>query len=116
MEESILITIKKLIGIDEDDHSFDLDVLIHINAAINTLKQLGVGPDGGLIVEDETINWSDLLENRWDLELVKAWMVLVVRKGFDPPQSSTTMQSINELIDQYTWRINVTVDPETKIS
>ena len=45
MEESILISIKKLLGITKDDTDFDTDIIIHINSVLAVLSQLGVGPD-----------------------------------------------------------------------
>ena len=44
MEESILTSIKKLLGITEDYEQFDTDIIIHINSVFMILTQIGVGP------------------------------------------------------------------------
>ena len=42
MEDSILVSIKKLIGLAPEDESFDIDLITHINSAIDVLTQLGM--------------------------------------------------------------------------
>ena len=59
MEESILKSVKKILGIYPDDDSFDLDVITHINSAFSVLHQLGVGPSDGFYIEDEEAVWDD---------------------------------------------------------
>ena len=112
MNDSILITIKKLLGLEDDDTSFDTDIITHINSFIPVLYQLGVGPSSGLLIEDSSSHWSDLLENEAQLALVKTWLYLRVRKVFDPPQSGTAMEALNSTINELEWRINVSVDPK----
>ena len=43
MEYSILNTIKKMLGLDANYTTFDTDIIVHINSALMTLTQLGVG-------------------------------------------------------------------------
>ena len=111
MDDSILITIKKSLGIDTADTSFDSDIIMHINSFIPVLYQLGVGPSSGLLIEDSSSSWGDLLDNESKLALVKTWLYLRVRKVFDPPQSGTAMEALNSTINELEWRINVSVDP-----
>ena len=42
--ESILTSIKKMLGIDEEYTHFDADVIMDINSVLMILTQLGVGP------------------------------------------------------------------------
>lgn len=112
MNPSILITVKKLIGIHEDDESFDMDLLIHINAALNALSQLGVGPSDGFIIMDKDGQWSDLLLGNQMLEMAKSYVCLYTRKAFDPPQSSTAMEALNSVLAELTFRISVQVEAE----
>lgn len=111
MEESILLTIKKLIGIGDEDTSFDTDLITHINSVFGILWQLGVGPYDGYAIEDETNEWSEFLPDIKYLNTVKTYMSLKVKKIFDPPQSSSVMEALTNSINEYEWRINVMVDP-----
>ena len=113
MNDSILISIKKLLGIYETDKSFDLDIIININSAIAVLRQLGVGPSTGYSISDETARWSDFLsENSEYLEPVKTYIFLRTKMVFDPPLNSSVLEAYKENIKELEWRLNVTVDPE----
>lgn len=112
MDESILTSIKKLLGITEDYTQFDTDIIIHINSVFSTLTQLGVGPDAGFMIEDDSAVWSDYLTTSDSrLNFVKTYIYLKVRLVFDPPQSSAAIDAINRQISELEWRINVAVDP-----
>ena len=101
---SILDSIKDLLGIDSEDKSFDSALIMHINGAIMITHQLGVGPRGYKIQNRDNV-WSELLLNRTDLEAVKCAIYYRVRLIFDPPQNSFLVNSINEQIKEYDWRI-----------
>lgn len=109
--DSILISIKKLLGIDEYCDHFDTDVIMHINSAFATLNQLGVGPSGGFFITDNSQTWADFIGDRTDIEFVKTYVYMKVRLIFDPPQSSAVMESMNRTISELEWRLNVAVDP-----
>lgn len=111
MDESILNTVKKLLGLDPSYDAFDTDVLIGINAALFTLMQLGVGPKGGFIVSSQSETWSDFVGKAIDLEALKQYVYLRTRIAFDPPSNASVMQSMKDLCDEYAWRLNVQVDP-----
>jgi hypothetical protein len=106
MEESILKSTKKILGLAEDYTAFDLDVITHINAAFSILDQLGVGPEGGFMIEDDTAVWSDFIAPRNQLNLVKTYVYLKVRSLFDPPTTSFLIQATNDHIKEYEWRLN----------
>lgn len=110
--DSILTSIKKLLGITEDYEHFDQDVIMHINSALSVLTQLGVGPEAGFSIEDSSTIWSDFVGNTSKLEFIKTYVYLKVRLVFDPPTSSAVIDAINRQISELEWRINVTVDPE----
>ena len=112
MEESILVSIKKLIGLAPEDESFDIDLITHINSAFDVLNQLGVGSDTQFYIEDDSAEWGDYLPSGKNLQLVKTYVYMKVRKWFDPPQNGTTMEALNSSIAELEWRINVTVDPD----
>lgn len=111
MDDSILTSIKKLIGPSVEDTSFDTDILMHINSTIDILRQLGIEVDPSFYVESDT-TWGDYLPSQDCLQLVKSYIYMKVRKWFDPPQNGTTMEALNSSIAELEWRINVTVDPQ----
>ena len=110
--ESILTSIKKLLGIQEEYDHFDADIIMHINTIFVILTQLGVGPSEGFRIEDETATWNDYISTDIMLyDSVKSYIYLQVKLLFDPPQSGTVIESINRRISELEWRLNVTADP-----
>lgn len=110
--ESILTSIKKLIGITEEYTQFDVDIMMHINSAFGILRQLGVGPDDGFRISGKEDTWDQFLQDEKKLELVKTYVYLKVKILFDPPLSSAVMDCINREISQYEWRLRVTAESE----
>lgn len=109
--ESILTSIKKVLGIQEDYNHFDDVLILHINSVFSILTQLGVGPDKGFSIEDKSDEWEDFLPgNPAKLEMIKTYMGLKVRLIFDPPQSSFVTDALNRQISELEWRINSEVD------
>jgi hypothetical protein len=107
MEESILNSTKKILGLEPTYTPFDLDVITHINAAFSLLNQLGVGPVDGFMIEDESAEWSDYDIPQNQLHLVKTYIYLKVRVVFDPPSTSFLLTAANEQVKEYEWRLNV---------
>lgn len=108
--ESILTSIKKLLGIAEEYTHFDADLIMHINSVFATLTQIGVGPSEGFIIEDDTSTWSDFVTDTTPIESVKSYIHLRVRLLFDPPSSSAVIESMNRAISEFEWRLNVAAD------
>lgn len=111
--DSILNTIKKMLGIEEDDIGFDVDVIPHINSVFFDLNQLGVGPDDCFYIDDAGATWDDFVQTK-NVEAVKSYMYLRVKLLFDPPANSSTIESYNKQIEKMEWRLNVAVDPKTE--
>lgn len=109
--DSILQTIKKMLGPDVSCNIFDTDIIVHINSAFSTLNQLGVGPSDGFVIADGTATWSDFIPDKKNIEFVKSYVYLKVRLIFDPPSSSAVLTAIEKQISELEWRINVAVDP-----
>lgn len=107
MEESILKSTKKILGLADDYTPFDLDVITHINASFSLLDQLGVGPEGGFSIVDDTTLWVDYIVPANQLHLVKTYIFLKVRMLFDPPSTSFLINAYNDQIKEYEWRLNV---------
>lgn len=109
---SILLSVKKLLGISEDYTEFDSDLIIHINSVFMILNQLGVGPENGFTISDENATWDDFLAgNVQQLEAVKTYVYMKVRLMFDPPTNSSLVESMNQQVSELEWRLNVAVDP-----
>lgn len=108
--ESILTSIKKLLGIEEEYTQFDNDIIMHINTVFLNLTQLGVGPIEGFLIEDDTATWYDFIGDSNQLQAVKSYMYLKVKLLFDPPLSSSVIESMNRMIAELEWRLNVAVD------
>ena len=109
MKESILLSIKKLLGITEDYTVYDVDLIMHINSVFLILNQLGVGPDDGFSIKDENDTWDKIIDDS-RFEAVKSYVYLKVKLLFDPPQSSAVMEAINRMISELEWRINVAAE------
>ena len=110
METSILTSIKKLLGIEEDYTHFDSDITIYINSAFMSLHQLGVGPIDGFKILNKEATWGDFINERLDLEGVKTYVYLKCRLIFDPPQMGYLVDAIKGQINELEWRLNVQVE------
>ena len=106
--ESILISIKKLLGISEDYTQFDADIIMHINSALMILNQIGVGPETPASITDQMNTWQDTLGDITNIEAVKSYIYLRVRLLFDPPAGSA-LEALNRQIDEFEWRLHIQV-------
>ena len=111
MNESILTSVKKLLGITEEYNHFDADIIMHINTVFMVLMQLGVGPANGFSISDASSTWGDFLQSSKQLEAVRSYVYLRVKMMFDPPQAGAVIQSTERLISELEFRLNVEVDP-----
>ena len=107
MDDSILNTIKKQLGITEDYTVFDNDLIMHINSVFLTLSQLGVGPDEGFFIEGKTDSWTDYIDEGVLLNSIKTYVYLKVKLLFDPPQASSLLEAINSQLKEIEWRMYV---------
>ena len=107
MEESILTSIKKLLGLTKEYTNFDMDIMMHINSVFMILNQLGVGPANGFRIEDDTTEWSEFITEDDNLDAVKSYIHLKVKLLFDPPLNSAVMEAMKQTINELEWRLNV---------
>jgi hypothetical protein len=105
MSDSILTSVKKLLGITEDYTYFDADLIIDINSVFMILHQMGVGSKEIFSIADKTATWSDFLGDAGDIAAVKTYVALKVRLMFDPPTSAQHSNAINENIKELEWRL-----------
>ena len=110
MEESILTSIKKLLGIEEEYDHFDMDLIMHINSVLMGLTQIGVGPNEGFVIEDASAVWSDFIPDVTKLQATKSYVHLRVKLLFDPPSSTAVIEAMNRMIAEFEWRLNVAVE------
>ena len=103
--ESILTSIKKLLGIDELYTHFDADLVMHINSVLMILTQMGVGPSEGYTIEDDSTTWNEFIPDLKNFEAVKTYIHLKVKLIFDPPTSSAVIESMNRMISELEWRL-----------
>ena len=108
--DSILTSIKKLLGIDETYEHFDADLIMHINSVFMILYQMGVGPNTPYAITDSSDKWTDFSDDVETMNAVKSYVFMKVRMMFDPPQNGTLMDSLKQLIDECEWRLNVFKD------
>lgn len=113
--ESILTSIKKLLGISEEYTEFDPDIIMCINTAITNLTEIGVGPSEGFFIEDETTTWTDFIPESTlqKIEAVKSYIHLNVKLLFDPPISSAHIDSINKQLEKIEWRLNFIMESDS---
>lgn len=113
ISDSILLSIKKLLGLPSDVTDFDLDILTHINTAFMELRQLGVGTSDVFEITGETEVWSDFIdESDKKFNPVKTFVYYFVRLAFDPPTSSAHVDVLNRGIERLEWRLNVEAETD----
>lgn len=108
--ESILTSIKKLLGITEEDTSFDTDIMIHINSVFSELTQIGFGPKDGYSITGAENLWNEIAPDKKTLEMVKTYVYLKVKIIFDPPLNSSTLETYKQEVQRFEWRINSEVE------
>lgn len=102
--ESILDSIKKLLGIQPEYRAFDEDLIIHINTVFNILNQLNIGPKEGFMIVDGSESWDDYITS-CNLTMVRSYIYMKVRLMFDPPTSGILVESMNSMISELEWRL-----------
>lgn len=111
--DSILTSIKKLLGITEEYTHFDTDIIMHINSVFADLTQMGVGPSKGFTIWDSSAIWDDFVSDSLLLQSVKSYMYLRVKLLFDPGSvGSSTLAAYERQISQWEWRLNIAAESE----
>ena len=104
---SILTSIKKQLGISEEYEHFDTDIILHINSVFMSLNQMGIGPEEGFTISNKETLWTDYIQaDNKDFEAVKSYVFLKVKLIFDPPLSSSVLESMKQLANEFEWRLN----------
>ncbi len=106
MEDSILVTVKQILGVPDTYDVFDMTIITHINSVFSVLGQLGVGPSENFYIEDESDFWDDFFSES-DLNLIRSYVFLKVKMLFDPPTTSFLLDAMNKQISEFESRIAV---------
>lgn len=104
-DDSILQSIKKLLGITSECTDFDQDIMMLINSVFLDLQQIGAGPEDGFSIFDSSAKWADFAKDTSLLNGVKSYVYLRVKLVFDPP-SSGVATSLENVANKLEWRIN----------
>ncbi len=110
MDESILDSVKRAVGLDTTDEVFDGELIMYINLVFTILNQIGVGPTDSYTITDSNDVWSDFSSDSSVVMLVKTYMYIKVRLLFDPPTSSFLATALQDQATEYEWRLNILVD------
>ena len=111
LEEKILSSIKKLLGLNDGVTVFDTDIVIHINTVFSNLTQMGVGPQDdegkniGFKISTGNEVWGDFTSNDILIENVKTYVYIKVKMVFDPPTSSALIDAYNAQAKELEWRL-----------
>ena len=109
--DSILTSVKKLLGLPADYEAFDPDIIMYINTVLMILAQIGVGPKEGFFISDKSATWNQFIADPVKVEAVKAYVAVKVRLlGFDVPQSSVTKEALQNTASEMEWRLNAEHD------
>ena len=108
--DSILTSIKKLLGITEDCTDFDIDIVMHINSVFSVLNQLAVGPSKGFSIEDDSTTWDEYVSDNEKLNMVRTYVYLKVKLVFDPPANSSVLASMERQITELETRLNIAAE------
>ena len=107
MEDSILNTIKQMLGVETDSEDFDTDIIVWINSAFSILSEVGVVPSSGYRIESSDNTWDEVLGDALNFEDVKSFVYLKARTMFNPPSTSFALQAMSTELEELAWRIKV---------
>lgn len=107
LDDSILRTIKLMLGLTDEITSFDEELKVHINSLFTILNQLDCISDDGFRIAGYDETWGQLTDQVTIAEMIKEFMYLKVRMVFDPPGSSVVSDAFNQRIAELEWRMNV---------
>lgn len=106
--DSILNSVKKMLGIEADYDHFDPDILMAINSAFTVLCQIGVGPDEEFSISGPETTWDDFFALcDKPINLVKSYIYLKTKLLFDPPTTGVLHEAMERQIQEFEWRLNV---------
>lgn len=115
-DDSILNSVKKVLGLPPEVDDFDQDIIMHINSVLSILTQIGIGPESGFYISDSTASWSDFVSNDAKKNMVKSYVPSKVRLLFDPPSNSKVLEALEKVCSEFETRLNYQYEYETDTS
>lgn len=112
MNTSILNSVKQVLGLESEYDAFDQDIIMHINSTFSVLRQLGIGPEEGFMIEDSAASWDQFISTT-DLmyyQMVKSYIAIKVRLLFDRPETSFAAEALEKMAAEYEWRLMAVKD------
>lgn len=106
MTDSILDSVKILLGIVPECKDFDESLIMNINSVFLTLNQIGVGTTYIYSINSNRQTWDEFINGN-EYEAVKMYIYQKVRLNFDPPANSFVLEAINRSIAEYEWRLMI---------
>lgn len=110
--ESILGSIKKLLGIDPTYTQFDDEIIMHINSAIMVLSQVGLTEADNYAISGAEDTWANFIGARKDIEAIKVYIYMKTKLVFDPPQTGYLVEAMKKQVEELEWRLNIQTDTE----
>jgi|SRR6478736_6798785 len=107
MTDSILTSVKEVLGVSDEHSAFDPAIIMHINATFSTLNQLGVGEDAVFFITDLVNVWDEFICPENQKQMVKTYMYLAVRLLFDPPVTSFAIEAMERQLKEFEWRLSI---------
>lgn len=107
MDQSILLSTKKILGVDEGYDAYDLDIMTHINTSLSVLHQIGIGPEDGVFIENQDTKWDALELSDHALSMVKTYVFLKTQLLFDPPTTSFAITAKERQIAELEGRLSI---------
>lgn len=114
--ESILQSIKKVLGLPSEYTAFDLDIVMHINSVFSTLYQLGLGVEDQFSITDGNDTWATMFTGYKGVATIKSYIGMRVKQIFDPFQTGFATDSYDKQIKEMEWRINVALSSAPNVA
>lgn len=106
LSDSILVTVRPLCNVDEEDDGFDKQLIPLINGQLMIAHQFGIGQNG-FVIHGASETWQDLLGNHAEeLEAIKIWLGYNVLLLFDPPDNATVLKSYQDQVEKMEWHLS----------
>lgn len=106
VDESILASVKSIIGITNEYDAFDKQLIMDINAVFLTMYQTGIGPDELFSITGADTLWSSFSDSNI-IEAIKPYVGYRVQIMFDPPASSVLMDQLRDKIGELEFRLRI---------
>ena len=109
-DDSILLTIRKMLGGSAEYNVFDVDLCSFINSSIMKLYQMGIGEIGFSVNGPDKTRRDYVGDDFAKIRAVVDFIYTEVRMKFDPPSNSFVMNAMKENLKELEWRLIVQVE------